>query len=498
MSDMNVKFSYPRNDEYEYESRLERINLDEERKNDIRSGNGFIISESQSIKKEIKNPNGIFSSKYGQTLQDINPFADRYKCECGNLKSRINHGLICPLCNTRVRYVDDNFGYFGWICLKDPYYIIHPNLYKSLEFFIGATKLNNILKPIDEKDQDGFDVEPDRVKGDLFEGLGIIDFRLKFKEIMNYYLAKSPDKKEYYDDIMSNYNKIFIQSIPVYTTHLRPFRIENGSFYYEGTNAIYVILVRLAVAINKDNLQMNRKKKPKNQLLYDMQIKLNDLYKELEKTISGKKGSIRSLFGGRYNFSARSVIVPDPKLRIDEVTLSYKALVELLQQTIVNILQKSYNISYADAYKIWYKSQIKINPRVWNIIECIIKDSERGIPVLINRNPTIGYGGILQVYVIGINKSYTMGIALGTLAGLGADFDGDTLNVLYIVNKDFYRAASKTLNPRNAMMISKNDGYLNKGVLPQRDTLINSTGLLYLSRYNYSAEQLEKIKQLKG
>lgn len=83
------------------------------------------------------------------------------------------------------------------------------------------------------------------------------------------------------------------------------------------------------------------------------------------------------------------MIVPDPKLRIDEVTLSYKALVELLQQTIVNILQKSYNISYADAYKIWYKSQIKVNPRVWNIIECIIEDSERGIPVLINRKNNI-------------------------------------------------------------------------------------------------------------
>lgn len=295
MSEFKVNYSYPRSDSFYYESRLERINLDEERKQDIRTNNGFIVSASQSIKKDLKDPNGIFSSKFGQKLDDIDPFSTRYSCQCGDMKSRINHGLICPLCNTRVRFVDDNFNYFGWICLKDPYYIIHPNLFKSIEFFIGATRLNNILKPIDEKDQDGFAVEPDRSKGELFDGLGIIDFRLKFKEIMNYYLSKFPDKQDYYDDIMSNYNKIFVQSIPVYTTHLRPFRIENDSFYFEGTNAIYSILVKLAVAINKDDLKINRKKKPKNQLLYDMQLKFNALYAELEATISGKKGSIRSL-----------------------------------------------------------------------------------------------------------------------------------------------------------------------------------------------------------
>lgn len=295
MSELNVKYSYPRNEEYEYESRLERINLDDERKNDIRSNNGFVILRSQSIKKDLKDHDSIFSDRYGQTLQDVNPFADRYKCECGHLTSRINHGLTCPLCNTRVKYVDDNFGYFGWICLKDPYYIIHPNLYKSIEFFIGATKLATILKPIDEKDENGFDMEIDRSKLDKYDGIGMMAFKEQFREIMNYYKSKVPNKLEYYEDIMANEDKIFIQSIPVYTTHLRPFRIEGDSFFFEGANAIYNILVRLAVSINKDDLKMNRKRKPKNQLLFDMQTKLCDLYKELEAILSGKKGDLNAL-----------------------------------------------------------------------------------------------------------------------------------------------------------------------------------------------------------
>lgn len=295
MSDVKIIFEYPKNDEYDYAARLERINLDKTREMDIRTNNGFIISEPQSIKKDLKDPNGIFSTKYGQTLQDINPYADRYKCECGHLKSRIHHGIVCPICNTKVKYVDDNFGYFGWICLKDPYYIIHPNLYKSLEFFIGSVKLGNILKPVDEKDQDGYNMESDKPKDEPFYGLGTMDFKERFREILDFYLMKEPGKIDYYNDIIENEDNVFVQSIPVYTTHLRPFRIENDSFFYEGTNALYNIITKLAAIINKDDLKIFRKKKPKNQLLYDIQLKFNDLYKELENTISGKKGSLRTL-----------------------------------------------------------------------------------------------------------------------------------------------------------------------------------------------------------
>ena len=103
--------------------------------------------------------------------------------------------------------------------------------------------------------------------------------------------------------------------------------------------------------------------------------------------LKGKKGSIRTLFGGRYAFSSRCVIVPNPKLRVDEVTLPYKALVTLLQHSIINILKKSYNMTYSDAYNVWYKSLIKKDETVYKIIEGLIKDRDRGIPVIINRNP---------------------------------------------------------------------------------------------------------------
>ena len=134
---ININLEYPYSNEYEYETTLERIDFDEERIRDIVTGNGFIIGPPHEIKKDLKDPDGIFSSRYGQTLKDLNPYSDRYRCDCGHLTFKINNGAICPICGTECKYVDDNFEYFGWKVLKNPHFIIHPALYKSIEAFIG-------------------------------------------------------------------------------------------------------------------------------------------------------------------------------------------------------------------------------------------------------------------------------------------------------------------------------------------------------------------------
>jgi hypothetical protein len=498
MGELKINLSYPHHPDYTYETFLERINLDEECSNDIKSNRGFIVGEPHSIKKDLKDPNGIFSIKFGQTLRDLNPFADRYKCECGETTSRIHHGIVCKKCLKKVKYVSDDFGYFGWIILKEPYRIIHPNLYKSIEFLIGSDRLIRILTPMDDKNQDGYEFNfTSNSKDEPYTGLGMLDFYKKFDEIMEYYNSKFPDKSDYYHDIMKERDKVFTHSVPVYTTHLRPFEIDEDSLYYEGTNGIYNMINRLVSQINNDELKIFRKKKPKNQLLYDTQMKFNELYKEIENIISGKKGTIRTLLGGRYNFSSRSVIIPNPKLRIDEVILPYSALVELLQQQIINILHKSYNISYSDAYNIWYRANIQKDQRICDIINALIKNSGRGLPLMINRNPTIAYGGILQMFCVGMTDTYTMGVPLQILPLLAADFDGDVLNIFYIINKEFFQRAYEVFNPRNVMYISRNDGLFDNVVNHQRDTLINANTLVRLARSKYTKEQLAKIQSIK-
>lgn len=427
MSMIDVTTHYPYSEDYEYKTVMERINMDEERAKDLMTDNGFVIWPPHGIKKDLKDPNGIFSSKFGQTLKDLTPFANRYRCNCGYLTRRLNNKSICPICKTEVKYVDDNFEYFGWLVLEDPHCIIHPNLFKSLESFLGKNVLDNIIRYQADTDADGYTVGiKETGKNEPYAGIGMLAFRDKFEEIMNFYSKSfsNKSKRDYYNDIMKNADKVFIQSIPVYTTLLRPVDIDQKSLYYEDSNKYFNMMNKLVSELNNYNkLKMNKKSSSNYEMMYDLQIKYNKLYKNIEDILQRKKGIVRSLLGGRYNFSSRCVIVADPTLRIDQITLPYKCLVELLQQQIVNVIQKTYNKSYSDAYSVWYRANIKEDPMVKSIIQTLIANSGngRGLPVIINRNPTIAYGGILQMHCIGMTSTYTMGIPLQILKLLAAE-----------------------------------------------------------------------------
>lgn len=496
MANIPINLTYPNNDKFDVETHLTRINLDRERELDLLNDNGFIISDSQGIKKDLKDPDGIFSSRYGQGLGDLNPFADRYKCDCGHTTSRINNGMTCKICGTKVRYVDDNFKLFGWKVLKN-YYIIHPNLYKTIEFLIGKDFINiiNFEKKISE---DGHvqSEAVDKPVNQPYYGIGLREFKERFDEIMNFYLAKNPGKIEYYNDLMENKDKIFTQSVPFFTTHLRPYEIDRDSFYFEDSNAKYTVINKLISQLNDNETKGSKEPRPVDSLLFDLQKKYMELYTDIEQILSGKKGVIRSLFGGRYNFTSRNVIVAGPHLRIDEITLPYKCLIVLLEQSIINILSKSYSLSYNDAYNMWYKAHIKEDETIKKIIMSIIKSKPRGLEIIINRNPTIQYGGILQMFCVGMTDTYTMAVPLQVLDMLAADFDGDVLNILYIINKEFFERAYAIFNPRNSMYISRNDGRFNNSVNHQKDTIINSNTLIRMGRKYYTSEELQAIQKI--
>ena len=64
-------------------------------------------------------------------------------------------------------------------------------------------------------------------------------------------------------------------------------------------------------------------------------------------------------------------------------------LVKCLQQRIINILMRTYNISTSDAYDIWSRAVATKDERVCEILDAIIRSEPEGLPCIINRNPTI-------------------------------------------------------------------------------------------------------------
>ena len=302
MPNVKLNLHYPASDLYTYQTMLMRLNLDDERRYDITHGRGFPITSPKPIKEDVKDVNGIFSTRFGKTLNDDHPFEDLYRCRCGKMMGKFNVGQVCPVCHTTVKFVDNDFGYFGWMILKDPYYVIHPSLYMSLSSFIGNEEFENIIRIQSKKDEDGNDIEIKRPKKEPFFGIGMMEFHDRFDEIMEYYYSvkcKSSSKMDLYKDIMHDKDKVFTHSIPVFTTLLRPYKIEGGEMHYESTNATYKILSSIVAKINSDSLTMNRNRKTKNELLFDCQMKIKELFTEINKILSGKKGSVRNAAGGR-------------------------------------------------------------------------------------------------------------------------------------------------------------------------------------------------------
>lgn len=503
---IQINARYNNDQNYDYSLRMLRINLDREKDHDISTGKGFIISPYKNIKKDIKDTDGIFSTKFGQSFGDINPFIQRWRCECGNLQGSIHKNMICPLCNKPVLFIGDDYSKFGWLILNE-YVIIHPNIYSTMEYFFGPgtkgdkdkrSKLYNILNYTGNTDKNGHDIfEYSNIKDQPYYGIGMIDFVNKFDEIMDYYLKKYPKKIDIYNQIYENKNKIFTHSIPVFTSLLRPIDIRDGSMYFEATNAIYNMMNSLVTRINKKNTRIDTRKRIKNKLLFDLQIQVQELYDEILKILSGKKGELRQLIGGRFNFSSRSVIVQNSDLRIDQVKLPYITLAIILEQKICNILCRSYNIGESEAYNIWFKGLSKQSDMIKDIINSIIHSNPEGLQVIINRNPTINFGSILSMYCIGINDNFTMAISNQILRLIAGDYDGDVLNILLVINDAFGKACNNIFNPRNNMYISHNDGLFNMSAGVQRDTIINANTLMNLGR-KYISNNDNRIANIKN
>ena len=229
---LSIRLTYPYSDTYEYQTRLSRINLDEEQILDFRRGTGFAIVSNKNIKTDLKNQSGIFSNRFGSTIADVDSFNGKYRCRCGYTKGSIMHGETCPVCGNIVKFYDDDVSIFGWLLMKKKYFIIHPNIYRALEGFIGVQRLARIIEPDVQVNSDGKIISvgnPNVKKDEPFRGIGMFLFKERYQEILDYYLAKFPAKKSFYDDLISNKNITFIHAIPVFSSLLRPSVLENGS-----------------------------------------------------------------------------------------------------------------------------------------------------------------------------------------------------------------------------------------------------------------------------
>jgi DNA-directed RNA polymerase II subunit RPB1 len=180
-------------------------------------------------------------------------------------------------------------------------------------------------------------------------------------------------------------------------------------------------------------------------------------FKGFKERLSGKDGLIRNnLMGKRVNFSARTVIGPDPTLELDQIAvpedicsiLSYaenvnsfnrKHLQEMIWKKQVNMIDRI--MPDGQLRRIHIKFALS-NPNTDLRDElCTIKNGDivhrqiqTGDIVLLNRQPTLHRGSMLAKRIIR-RKTKTICMNLATTSTFNADFDGDEMNLFFPQNE---------------------------------------------------------------
>jgi len=471
--------------------KLKKLNWDEECRKDLISGLGFRVTEpafkksviktlegNKEVKrvKEEKAMYGIHSPLFATDYEDEDAFTERYTCKCKELKGRVYEDEICPICNTKVKFRDVDLRITGWIIL-DNHKIIQPIFYRMLKSIIGEKQFVEILEYNKDITEDG--QIKNKVSKNPFMGIGMIEFRERFYEIMNYYKERKKNKLDLIEEVMREKEKVFTSCIPVFSSVLRPILFKGESFLYNPIDKKYTPIYSLVCSLNAYNAAYDKKSKKKRidepTMLFSLQKKLMKLWDLIFAQLNQKDGHIKDqLLGGRLNFSARNVIIPDPTLKPDEIKLGYLAFLELYKYEIIAHLVKMNDISENAAYEQWYKATINFNPKIYEVMKYILK--KKNPCVLINRNPTINYGSILFMKVVDIKTDYkndfTMSLPIQILPVLNADFDGDTLNIISLKTKELKKAYDKAFNPRKNLPISRNDGLFNDEFNLLKDQLI--------------------------
>ncbi|MFC1524758.1 DNA-directed RNA polymerase subunit beta' [Planctomycetota bacterium] len=144
--------------------------------------------------------------------------------------------------------------------------------------------------------------------------------------------------------------------------------------------------------------------------------------KSLSDMIKGKQGRFReNLLGKRVDYSARSVIVIGPELKLNQCGLPKRIALELYQPFLIKRLK---DLGRADTIKTAKKMVEQAREEVWDVLDEVIKDH----PVLLNRAPTLHRLSI-QAFDPVLVEGNAISIHPLVCTGFNADFDGDQMAV---------------------------------------------------------------------
>ncbi|MDY3978706.1 MAG: DNA-directed RNA polymerase subunit beta' [Tidjanibacter sp.] len=291
---------------------------------------------------------------------------------------------------------------------------------------------------------------------------------------------------------------MILKVIPVIPPELRPLvPLDGGRFATSDLNDLYrrVIIrnnrLKRLIEIKAPEVILRNEKRMLQEAvdsLFDNSRKTNAVktegnrpLKSLSDSLKGKQGRFRqNLLGKRVDYSARSVIVVGPELKMHEMGIPKDMAAELYKPFIIRkLIERGIVKTVKSAKKIIDRK----DPVIWDILENVIK----GHPVLMNRAPTLHRLGI-QAFQPKLIEGKAMQLHPLACTAFNADFDGDQMAVhLPLGNAAILEAqllmlgSHNILNPANGAPIT----------VPSQDMVL---GLYYITKMYGVEERSERDK----
>ena len=285
---------------------------------------------------------------------------------------------------------------------------------------------------------------------------------------------------------------MIVRIVPVIPPELRPLvPLDGGRFATSDLNDLYrrVIIrnnrLKRLIEIKAPEVILRNEKRMLQEAvdsLFDNSRKssavktdANRPLKSLSDSLKGKQGRFRqNLLGKRVDYSARSVIVVGPELKMGECGIPKLMAAELYKPFIIRkLIERGIVKTVKSAKKIVDRKE----PVIWDILEHVMK----GHPVLLNRAPTLHRLGI-QAFQPHMIEGKAIQLHPLACTAFNADFDGDQMAVhLPLSNEAVLEAqmlmlqAHNILNPANGAPIT----------VPAQDMVL---GLYYITKLRKGAK----------
>ena len=293
----------------------------------------------------------------------------------------------------------------------------------------------------------------------------------------------------------ANRNKpewMILQAVPVIPPDLRPLvPLDGGRFATSDLNDLYrrVIIrnnrLKRLIEIKAPEVILRNEKRMLQEAVDSLldnsrkssavKTDANRPLKSLSDSLKGKQGRFRqNLLGKRVDYSARSVIVVGPELKMHECGIPKYMAAELYKPFVIRkLIERGIVKTVKSAKKIVDRKE----PVVWDILENVMK----GHPVLLNRAPTLHRLGI-QAFQPKMIEGKAIQLHPLACTAFNADFDGDQMAVhLPLGNEAILEAqmlmlgSHNILNPANGAPIT----------VPSQDMVL---GLYYITKLRKGAK----------